>query len=165
MRRRTRWPALLVCVFLLLGASDSSCSSSDSDSGTPKPTKPAATATKPAATATTAPEPTATTAPLAPTDTLATSNTVEFLEVNGAVAGSSASVVVQTQPGASCRLSYTTPAGTDSEAEGLGDATADDSGIVRWNWIIGTNTSPGEGTVRVRCGDASASNAISIAIE
>jgi hypothetical protein len=76
---------------------------------------------------------------------------VAFTSVNGARPGGQAAVNVQTSPNARCSLSYTTPAGTASTAQGLGPATADASGHVLWSWTIAANTQPGAGSLAVTC--------------
>ena len=85
-----------------------------------------------------------------------------FLEVNGAPPGGTASVVVKTFANSSCTLRYSTPSGIPSEVEGLGPATADGDGIVRWEWVIGPSTKPGQGRVDVMCGDAQGANLIGV---
>lgn len=71
-------------------------------------------------------------------------------------AGSDASLVVQVAPGAACFLSYRTPSGTDSSAQGLGAATANGEGRCGWSWRIGSNTNPGTGHLFVSSGGANA---------
>lgn len=68
-------------------------------------------------------------------------------------AGGNARVVIQTSPGAACYLTYYTPSGKVSEATGLGAATADGNGICAWEWKIGSQTNPGQGTVVIQAGD------------
>ncbi|MFN8533822.1 MAG: thermonuclease family protein [Dehalococcoidia bacterium] len=85
-----------------------------------------------------------------------------FVEVAGGPPGSRASVTVQTTPGAICDLDYTTPAGTRSQASGLGAKAADGAGLARWQWNIGPSTRPGTGSVVVTCGALSASAPIEI---
>lgn len=87
---------------------------------------------------------------------------VTFTNVQGGRRGGTASVSVKTVPNASCSISYITPHGTASEAQGLTTKTADASGYVYWAWKIGTNTNPGTGSVRVTCNGISASAAITI---
>jgi hypothetical protein len=69
---------------------------------------------------------------------------------------------VQTIPGASCSIVYVTPAGTVSEAQGLGNKTAGENGRVSWSWKIGSNTRPGTGRVTVTCNGISATAQIQI---
>jgi hypothetical protein len=66
--------------------------------------------------------------------------------------GLTASLTAQTAPSASCSLSYVTPGGTISSAQGLGAATANAAGVVTWSWTVGASTGPGAGTVTVECG-------------
>lgn len=76
----------------------------------PKPVAPTATIAPPTATSAAAP----------PTNTPQSSAGVQFLYVNGGRPGATASVGVQTAPGASCIILYYTPLGNKSEARGLG---------------------------------------------
>ena len=87
---------------------------------------------------------------------------VQLRSVAGGRPGGRASVVAQTTPGASCSISYRTPAGTSSTAQGLTRKTADGNGVVSWTWEIGTSTRPGTGTVVVTCNGASARSSIQI---
>lgn len=87
---------------------------------------------------------------------------VTFTSVVGGPPGGHASASVSTAPGANCTISYVTPAGTHSTAQGLIPKTADATGSVSWTWNIGGNTRPGTGTVTVTCGSVSASAAITI---
>lgn len=77
--------------------------------------------------------------------------------------GSYATLTIQTQAGASCSLSYTTPAGTKSQAKGLGATVASSSGLCSWRWIIGSSTRPGTGTLKVTAGGYTKNLAIVIA--
>jgi hypothetical protein len=105
----------------------------------------------------------ATVAPtLAPAPQPGPASGVEITSVSGGRPGGRASVAVQTTPGASCSISYRTPAGTPSTAQGLGAKAADASGMVSWTWNIGPSTRPGNGTVVVTCNGASASSPIQI---
>jgi len=87
---------------------------------------------------------------------------VQLSSVAGGRPGGRASVVAQTTPGASCSISYRTPAGTPSTAQGLTPKTADGNGLVSWTWEIGPSTRPGTGTVVVTCNGASARSSIQI---
>lgn len=130
--------------------------------GTPTSTSmPRATATptmtptvSPTATSTPAATPTLT--PRAtPSPTPPPSVTVQILSITSPVpAGGIASLVAQAAPGMSCSISYVTPAGTTSQAEGLDSKTAGADGRVSWEWRIGPSTRAGTGTVTVRCGSA-----------
>jgi hypothetical protein len=88
--------------------------------------------------------------------------TVEIVSIQGARPGQQASTTVKTTPSAQCVPRYTTPAGTNSAAQGLGPKTADSGGTASWSWFIGTNTRPGTGTIYVTCGGAQASAPIEI---
>jgi len=94
--------------------------------------------------------------------TTAAASGVVFVSVTGGPPGSTASVVVQTRPGAHCTIQYRTPAGTASQAQGLVPRDADADGRVSWSWKIGTSTRPGTGTVTVTCDGVSASHPITI---
>ncbi len=76
--------------------------------------------------------------------------------------GQMAIVTVRAQASASCSISYTTPAGTLAEAQGLVSKIADGTGNVSWSWLIGPNTTPGIGTVRVTCGGQTVTASIQI---
>jgi hypothetical protein len=85
-----------------------------------------------------------------------------FVTVRGASPGGNASVTIHAEPGATCSIIYTTPAGTKSNASGLSSKTADAQGVVSWTWLIGPNTKPGTGTITVECNGKSASTDIVI---
>jgi hypothetical protein len=87
---------------------------------------------------------------------------VQLESVTGAAPGGRASVTAQATPGATCAIVYTTPGGTRSSAQGLTTKTADTSGSVSWAWDIGPTTRPGEGSVVVTCGGASARGIVRI---
>ena len=70
--------------------------------------------------------------------------------------GQNASLVVQVGAGATCFLSYVTPAGTDSTAKGLGNAAADGNGHCAWTWKIGSSTRAGTGQLSVSSNGQSA---------
>jgi hypothetical protein len=53
------------------------------------------------------------------------------------VAGGQAEYQIQTDPGETCTLRYTTPDGTPSQVQGTGAITADSQGICRWVWDVG----------------------------
>ena len=76
---------------------------------------------------------------------------VTIVSATGGPPGGSASVVAQAPPPAQCSIAYRTPAGTMSQAEGLGPSIADASGRVEWTWAIGTGSRTGTGNVTVRC--------------
>ncbi len=82
--------------------------------------------------------------------------TIRNLSVTGAAPGGQASASARTDPGATCSIAYTTPAGTASRAPGLTPRTADASGTVAWTWTIGASTRTGTGTVAVTCNGATA---------
>jgi endonuclease YncB( thermonuclease family) len=63
--------------------------------------------------------------------------------------GAYATLAIQTSQGAACSLSYTTPAGSKSQAKGLGGTTAASSGVCSWRWFIGTGTRPGTGSLKI----------------
>ena len=75
----------------------------------------------------------------------------KFITVTGGPPGATASVAVKTTASAYCSISYVTPAGTTSTAQGLESKYADTSGAVSWSWNIGANTTRGDGTVTVTC--------------
>jgi hypothetical protein len=90
------------------------------------------------------------------------SGAVAIVSATGAAPGGQARATVQTTPGATCSLAYTTPAGTVSRASGLGARAADAAGSVSWTWDIAASTRPGTGTIVVTCDGASARSPITI---
>ena len=114
----------------------------------------------PEPTSTPKPAPVATPVPTA-TPTSAT-NGVHFVTVQGGPPGGNASVTVQTAPEAKCFITYTTPSGTTSKAEGLDEKVADSNGFVTWEWKIGPSTKQGKGDVTVTCNSAKAATEIEI---
>jgi hypothetical protein len=88
--------------------------------------------------------------------------TVAFTAVHGAAPGGTAYATVHAQPGASCSLSYSTPAGTSSSAQGVGAITANSSGVATWSWKIGTRTKPGVGSLVAICNGSMATSKIQI---
>jgi hypothetical protein len=99
---------------------------------------------------------------LAPTSQSPATSRVKITSVAGAKPGGRATLAAQTTPGASCSITYRTPAGTRSTAQGLGARAADGSGLVSWTWDIGPSTRPGSGTVVVTCNGATTSSPIQI---
>jgi endonuclease YncB( thermonuclease family) len=63
--------------------------------------------------------------------------------------GTFASLEIQTSPNATCSLQYTTPAGTHSQAGGLGETGAGESGVCFWRWRIDSRTTPGSGILHI----------------
>lgn len=59
---------------------------------------------------------------------------------------------IRTLPGLECSLIYKTPAGTLSQARGLGSKLADAEGFCQWSWKIGSSTRPGVGQVTISSG-------------
>lgn len=68
-------------------------------------------------------------------------------------AGEYAQVSLKTDPGAHCELTYTTPIGNPSKAQGLGTITADGNGLCAWRWLITARTEPGSGTLTIKVED------------
>jgi endonuclease YncB( thermonuclease family) len=91
------------------------------------------------------------------------SRQVQIVSVTSPVApGGTATLTAQAWPGASCSISYVTPAGNPSTAQGLTPKTAGSDGFISWTWVIGSRTRPGTGQVTVTCDGVSASTAIEI---
>ncbi len=88
--------------------------------------------------------------------------TLRFISIRGAAPGGEASATVHASAGASCAITYITPAGTTSTAQGLAPAVADGEGIASWIWRISASTRAGVGTVTVTCGAGSVTAAITI---
>lgn len=61
------------------------------------------------------------------------------------VSGGEAFFQVQTSPGETCSMQYTTPDGQRRQAEGTGTVIADQYGLCEWKWEVG----PEEGTATV----------------
>jgi hypothetical protein len=104
---------------------------------------------------------TGTITPLAPTPEgeIPSAAEVTIVSVEGGIVGGPATLSAQAPPGASCSISYTTPAGTQSTAAGLVLKAADSSGQVSWAWTIGSSTRPGTGGVTVTCSPGGAATA------
>ncbi|HET6964841.1 MAG TPA: hypothetical protein VFH58_08710 [Acidimicrobiales bacterium] len=99
---------------------------------------------------------TTTTRPATPPPSTATG--VQIESVTSPVSrGSEVSLVAQTSPNMACNLEVTLPSGGQSQSQGLGPRSADNSGRVQWNWQTGTRTKPGTATANVTCGSASES--------
>ena len=115
-------------------------------------------------TPTPSPPPTSTpteTPPPTPTETPMSGFIV--LELTSPVtAGGSATLTIQTVPGAACHLAYVTPSGTESSAGGLGAQIADADGICSWTWRIGSSTRAGTGTLHITADDVAESHPIEI---
>jgi hypothetical protein len=122
----------------------------------------ASTATKPAPTNTKLPTPTWTPAPPSPTSTQSPSPITEsgfnILVLTSPIkAGEKATVQVQSVPGASCSLAYTTPSGSHSSAKGLGETIADSNGVCSWTWKISASTKTGTGKLTITINDVTQS--------
>jgi len=123
---------------------------------------PVPTATAAPPTSTPIPPPTPTSPPAQAKPTAPAGAAVAFTAVQGAKPGGQASATVRAGPNAQCSLSYTTPAGTASTAQGLGSQTANASGTVTWTWTIGPGTKTGTGSLAVNCGGSRATSTIQI---
>lgn len=77
--------------------------------------------------------------------------------------GRTATLVLQTRPGAPLDLSVIYKSG-QSQAKHLGTAVADESGRVAWTWLVSGNTTSGEWTWAVR-GEGGASYARTFRVE
>lgn len=71
---------------------------------------------------------------------------------NPAYAGRKALVSAQVEPGAIVKLTVYYKSGV-SQAKFLGEASADENGIVEWQWLVGGNTTPGTWTFVVETED------------
>jgi hypothetical protein len=88
-----------------------------------------------------------------------------FVSVVGAPHGGSASVTIQTTPGANCSVQYVTPAGTTSTAKGQGSSAATTTGPdgrASWSWVIAPSTNTGTGSVTVNCSTGTVAAPIAI---
>ncbi len=110
-----------------------------------------------------APPPAATNTPIPPPPPTATPvPTVAITNVQGATLLGTASVTIKGPPNTPCSIAYTTPAGTNSGAQGLVMKTTDGNGVAMWSWTIGSFTRPGTGKVAVTCGGARATADIKV---
>ena len=117
----------------------------------PTITKAQVASTKPPVANTKAPVSTSQPAPTKPPST----SDYKIIEFTKTVKkGGNAKVVIEVAsgPGTTCFLSYVTPAGTNSSAQGLGTKTADAKSRCSWKWKIGPSTKPGTGAVYITVG-------------
>jgi hypothetical protein len=76
--------------------------------------------------------------------------------------GGNASATIQTAAGAACSISYVTPSGNKSTAQGLVSENADGSGVCAWTWKISSTTKPGNGTVTITANGSTQSFPIAV---
>ncbi|AZK48313.1 pilus assembly protein [Paenibacillus lentus] len=69
-----------------------------------------------------------------------------------AFAGHKARVSAKVEPGTVAKLTVYYKSGV-SQAKYLGEASADEHGVVEWQWLVGGNTTPGTWTFVVETGD------------
>jgi len=88
-----------------------------------------------------------------PTETLTPTPTIPVSIIdpnnNQYTPGQTAKLTIKTIPNTECTLKYITPMGNESQAQNLGSKISDQNGICIWEWMIGTNTNPGTGTLLV----------------
>lgn len=65
--------------------------------------------------------------------------------MSGAAPGGRATVGARTAAGASCSITYRTPAGTLSTVQGLTPRSADGNGLVTWSWSYRADNLAGDG--------------------
>lgn len=70
---------------------------------------------------------------------------------NPAVRGEMAEVIGKVPANATCSLRIRTAIGTTLNTDGVGPATADADGNIRWNYAVGENTIAGTATAFVEC--------------
>ena len=75
---------------------------------------------------------------------------------------SNVTVSVEAAPSTSCELSYISPAGILSKADGLGYTTAGANGLCSWNWKIEETKRKGASRVIITVGDVSETHFIEI---
>lgn len=75
--------------------------------------------------------------------------------------GRVASIEVKTAPGAACTIMVIYKSGP-SRAKGLGPKISDREGLVAWNWIVGTRTTPGSWPVNVECSAGNRHGAVQV---
>lgn len=66
--------------------------------------------------------------------------------------GNNATIKVKVEPGATANLTIFYKSG-ESSAKHIGWATADENGIIEWNWFVGTRTTEGTWSFVVETGD------------
>lgn len=66
--------------------------------------------------------------------------------------GNNATIKVQVEPGATANLTIFYKSG-ESSAKHIGWATADENGVIEWNWFVGTRTTEGTWTFVVETAD------------
>lgn len=74
---------------------------------------------------------------------------------------STASVTIQAPPGANCSITVRYKSGP-SKAKGLDPRQAGPDGRVTWVWTVGSNTTPGDWPVIIRCGEESVETVVSV---
>lgn len=62
----------------------------------------------------------------------------------------SAALTIRTIAKAKCSIDVQYDSGS-STAKGLGSKTADADGLIRWKWLVGSNTAAGEWPILVTC--------------
>jgi len=75
--------------------------------------------------------------------------------------GSIATVTIQAPPGATCSITVRYKSGP-SKAKGLEPRQVGPDGRLTWSWTVGTNTTPGDWPVSIRCGDESVQTVVSV---
>ncbi|MGG6312825.1 TadE/TadG family type IV pilus assembly protein [Paenibacillus macerans] len=75
-----------------------------------------------------------------------------------AYAGHRAAIKARIAPGTTAKLTVYYKSGV-SQAKYLGEAAADDEGIVTWNWLVGGNTTPGTWSFVIETGNGSRTTA------
>jgi hypothetical protein len=76
---------------------------------------------------------------------------VAIVSVQGNSPGHDATLTVQAPVGASCSITYVTPAGMAGSATGLMAQNVGSSGMLTWTWLIDGSTRRGMGSVIVTC--------------
>ena len=100
-----------------------------------------------------------------PTSTVATGpRAVAIVSLVSPVSPGSTETLIahSSKAGDSCTLTVTLPSGRVSTASGLGRASTDGSGTIRWTWKIGSSTGAGTATAVVSCADATTSRSFAI---
>ncbi len=117
-------------------------SSTPTPTPTPSPTTPATPTPAPTTTPTATPTTTETVTPTPSPETSNQPSITAIILTSPIARGNPAELKIQTASSASCSIKFTLPSGSVSSAQGLQSKTADDAGIIDWQWKISGSTKP-----------------------
>ncbi|MBI2062661.1 MAG: hypothetical protein HYT61_00200 [Candidatus Yanofskybacteria bacterium] len=122
-----------------------------SSTPTPTPLEPAATNSGlPLSGQVSSPTPTPTLT-LTPQPTQQTNEIIVVSITSPVKQNDTAQLDIKTAPEAKCDITVTLPSGNQSNAKGLEDKLADNSGTITWSWKINWNTTPGTANIDINC--------------